>query len=58
LVAFDADTVVPPWTVRALSERVKGVVRYVKLSAPSGHDGYRDEVEAVGKILGEALKGG
>lgn len=51
LVAFDTDTLVPPWSVRALALGASGRTRYLVVTTEYGHDGFLKEVGAVAEIL-------
>ncbi len=55
VVAFDSDTLVPQWTIRALADRLRGPARYVEVDTCAGHEAYLEEVEAVAEILRDVL---
>lgn len=56
LVANRSDRVVPLAQVRDLARRLAGPVRFHLLNAPTGHDAFLTEVEAVSRILVRTLQ--
>ncbi|MEQ8330100.1 MAG: alpha/beta fold hydrolase [Longimicrobiales bacterium] len=55
LVAFDTDTLVPPWSVRALALGAGGRTLFRVVRTKFGHDGFLKESAAVADVLREEV---
>lgn len=51
LLSVDEDTLVPPWQMRELRDRLAGEVELVAFSSLYGHDAFLKEEERVGGLL-------
>ena len=58
LVAVEGDSLVPPWQMRALAERLGGPVRSVEIPSIYGHDAFLKEVGTLSGILAATLEAG
>jgi homoserine O-acetyltransferase len=58
LVGVDSDSLVPLWQLRELRNRLGGPARLHEFGSRYGHDAFLKEVDAVSRIVAEALEWG
>lgn len=58
LIAVDSDTLVPPWQMRELADRMSGPSYLIEISSLYGHDAFLKEKDLLIPIIAGALTGG